>query len=68
MKLHRIIALPFAAVADLATLGNFGDEGYIEGILNAEKRDQRREQEWRELERAANIIATLESAKHEERT
>lgn len=49
MKLRRIVALPFAFIADAATLGNIGGERSFTQQLFDEEREQRR----REAELAA---------------
>jgi hypothetical protein len=41
MKLKRILAIPFAVAADLATLGNMGGRGFTEQLFDAERREQR---------------------------
>ncbi len=46
MKLKRIIALPFAFVADAATLGNIGgDRSFTQQVFDSEARERRSEQE-----------------------
>lgn len=41
MKLTRILSLPFTLVADVVTLGNFGDGSFTQQVFDAEEREQR---------------------------
>lgn len=40
MKLTRILALPFAAAADLATLGNMGGRSFTQQVFDAERQER----------------------------
>lgn len=40
MKLSRILAMPFAVVADVVSLGNMGDRSFTQQLFDAESRDQ----------------------------
>lgn len=52
MKLKRVVAMPFAVVADLATLGNMGGRSFTQQLFDAERRERSMEHE-RELVRLA---------------
>ena len=44
MKLHRIAVLPFAMIADVASLGNIGgDRSFTGQVFDADERDRERE-------------------------
>ncbi len=46
MRLRRICALPFAFIADAATLGNIGAErSFTQQVFDAERREQRVKEE-----------------------
>lgn len=60
MKLKRILAVPFAVVADIATLGNMGDRSFTQQVFDAE----RRERELREAIEIAKAAAELLRAAH----
>lgn len=42
MKFTRILATPFALLADIATLGNMGDRSFTQQLFDAERREQER--------------------------
>lgn len=52
MKLKRVFAMPFAVVADLATLGNMGGRSFTQQLFDAEWREKSMEHE-KELLRLA---------------
>jgi hypothetical protein len=55
MRLKRVIAVPFALLADVVTLGNMGDRSFTQQIFDAE----RREQYAREAREVAEVIARI---------
>lgn len=55
MRLRRIAAIPFALVADLATLCNMGERSFTQQVFDAE----RREQELREFRAAAQVLREI---------
>ena len=52
MKLKRILAMPFALVADVVTLCNLGDRPFTQQLFDAERRDQWLDAEIRAFEAA----------------
>lgn len=55
MKLTRILAVPFALVADVVTLGNMGDRSFTQQVFDAEKREQNS----RDVELAMRLLAEI---------
>lgn len=57
MKLRRIVALPFAFVADAATLGNIGgNRSFTQQVFDTESRERRSEQELAALKEATRLL------------
>ncbi len=40
VKFTRILTIPFAAVADLATLGNLGGRSFTQQVFDADRQEQ----------------------------
>jgi hypothetical protein len=60
MKLKRICALPFAFVADAATLGNIGGErSFTQQVFDAERRERRIVDELEALRVLAEIVKAI---------
>ena len=63
MKLKRICALPFAFIADAATLGNIGgDRSFTQQVFDAERHERQQEEEramLRDLVQLAESIRRL---------
>jgi hypothetical protein len=55
VKLKRILAVPFALAADVATLGNMGDRSFTQQVFDAERREQRA----KEAAEAAHLLLEL---------
>lgn len=56
MKLRRIIALPFALIADAATLCNIGERSFTQQVFDAEERERRSEQELAALKEICRLL------------
>ena len=65
MKLRRIVALPFALVADAATLGNIGStEGsFTQQLFDSEERERRSERELAALREICRLLEVNLKAK-----
>lgn len=59
MKLKRIVALPFAVCADLATLGNMGDRSFTQQVFDAERRERRHKEELEAVRALAELANAL---------
>ena len=59
MKLKRILAMPFALVADVATLGNMGDRSFTQQVFDAEKREQRANEEKEAVKALIEILRAV---------
>jgi hypothetical protein len=59
VKFSRILALPFAAAADILTLGNLGGQSYTSQIFNNQRRDDQHRRDIETLKAAAPIIAEI---------
>jgi hypothetical protein len=57
MKLKRIMAMPFALVADVVTLGNMGERPFTQQLFDAERRERSMEHEKALIELAIAIAA-----------
>lgn len=60
MKFSRILSIPFAVVADVATLGNMGDRSFTQQVFDAERREQRAKEE---MEAVKALIEIFRAAK-----
>lgn len=57
MKLRRLIALPFAFVADAATLGNIGGQrSFTQQVFDSEERERRSERELAALKELVRLL------------
>lgn len=56
MKLKRILAVPFALVADVATLGNMGDRSFTQQVFDAERREQRAKEELEAIRALVDLV------------
>lgn len=63
MKLKRILALPFALVADIVSLGNMGDRSFTQQVFDEERNEQERAALAKCL---ADLIRAAKEAKHGE--
>lgn len=52
MKLRRVIAIPFALLADLVTLGNMGERMFTQQLFDGERREA-------EARQVAEIIKSM---------
>lgn len=59
MKLTRILSIPFAAVADVVTLGNMGDRSFTQQVFDAERREQRVKEEQDAVKALIEIMRAL---------
>ena len=59
MKLTRILSIPFAAVADVVTLGNMGDRSFTQQVFDAERREQRVKEEKDAVKALVEILRAL---------
>lgn len=59
MKLSRILAVPVALVADVLTLGNMGNRSFTEQVFDAERQDQRHQQELEAVRALADLLRDL---------
>ena len=59
MKIKRIISIPFAAIADVATLGKFGEGSFMRDIFEAEKQEQKNKCDIENLKLAIEILKAL---------
>ena len=59
MKLKRIVALPFALLADVVTIGNFGDRMYTQQVFDAERREQKIKEDVEAIKVLAELLRAL---------
>jgi hypothetical protein len=56
MKLRRLLAVPFAVVADACTLCNMGERSFTQQVFDAEARERRSEQELAALKEITRLL------------
>jgi hypothetical protein len=61
VKLKRILAVPFALVADVATLGNMGDRSFTQQVFDAERREKLVEEEREAIKALTELIKAIGS-------
>lgn len=59
MKIKRILSVPFALVADIATLGNMGDRSFTQQVFDAERREQRTKEDLEAVRALAELIKAV---------
>jgi len=57
MRLKRILAMPFALAADVATLGNMGERSFTQQVFDAERRERSMELQVKLIELAIAVAA-----------
>ena len=64
MKLRRVCALPFAFVADAATMGNIGGErSFTQQVFDAERHEQRAKEEREALHELVQLAECIRRLK-----
>jgi len=56
MKVKNALKLPFTLLADVATLGNFGEGSYTGDVIYRDKIERKNDKDLETLERIANIV------------
>lgn len=59
MKLTRILSIPFAVIADVATLGNMGDRSFTQQVFDAERKEQRMKEEKEAVKALAELLRAM---------